>query len=76
MTLREKIADEVKTYQWDSAFADDEADQIADAILAIPEIADALRQAYGEGELTDYLRRMDPKLNLGPSISTGTRRDD
>lgn len=44
MELRESVALLVEGYQWDSGEAETEARQIADAILSLPEIKEALRE--------------------------------
>lgn len=58
--LREQIAREIKAARerLNDAVLDENVDALADRILAIPQIEQALRQAYGERELQRYLDAM------------------
>ena len=69
MELREKIA-RVLREEHQSSIGRGDYGVAAERIIAIPEIAGALAQAYGEGELAKHLRSASL---LGPSISTNRR---
>lgn len=62
--LRDKIAELVAPHLAEDDWGDGLHLKIADDILEIPEIAEALKLAVVK------------PLNLGHSISTGTRKDD
>jgi hypothetical protein len=75
LDIRERIAREVMRFQWDSATDISDAEEVADRILAISEIAEALRLVAASAEFSKlYATALEGDqavpLNLGHSIST------
>ncbi len=71
MELRVKIAAQVERFQWDNAKAENGALGVADAILAIPELAEALQtariNAMPASQFAAGLLRASPQLVPQPN---------